>query len=68
MQSAVERRLARGVLAQTGLQDAAHDALINLRGFDASATHRFAHHKRPQPRGRKGLKRALKPAHWDAHR
>ena len=64
-QSAVDRGLARRSLAETGLQNAAHDALVHGCRFNARPAHRLAYRKRAQPRRGKRLERALKPAHRD---
>ncbi len=36
-----ERGLARGILAESGLNDVAHDDFVDLRGLDAGAAHGF---------------------------
>ena len=64
-QSAVDRGLACRSLAETSLQNAAHDALVHGCRFNARPAHRLAYRKRAQPRRGKRLERALKPAHRD---
>jgi hypothetical protein len=46
----VNRCLARGVLAEAGLEDAAHDALVYFCRCNAGTPHRLAHRKRAQLR------------------
>jgi len=61
-EAAVERRLARGILTAAGLDDVAHDALVNRGRIDARAPDRFAHGQRAKLRRREALERAKKLA------
>ena len=47
-EAGLEGGLARGVHAETRLQDAPEDDLVHLIGTDAAAAHRFAHGDRAQ--------------------
>ena len=49
-QAASQRGLARRILSEAGLNDAAHNDLVNIFGLHTRAFHRFAHHNRPQLR------------------
>ncbi len=59
-EAAVQSRLARRILPVTGLDDVAHDALIDNRGIDAGARDGFAHDARAEIGGREVLERAEK--------
>jgi len=39
---------SRGSLPDPRLQNATHDAVVNLRGLDASTPHSFSHNERAQ--------------------
>ena len=41
IEAAAERRLARGILAQAGLDDVAHDDFVDSLGVDAGAANGF---------------------------
>ena len=57
-EAAVQRRLARRVLAVAGLDHVAHDALVHQRRIDAGAGDRFADRERAELRGGEFLQRA----------
>ena len=60
VESAMQRRLPRGVLSLSRGNDIAHDAFVDDRGIDAGAEHRFGHHERAELRRRKVFERAEK--------
>ena len=60
-------RLAGRVLAKAGLDDTAHDALVDLRRLNACTAHSLAHHQRTQLRCGERLQRTLKLAHRRPH-
>src|SRR6266849_35624 len=66
-QSAIERRLPRRVLSQTGGDHVAHDALIHLLGIDLCPIHRFAHCNRTELHRAQLRQRSLKLPHRRAH-
>jgi hypothetical protein len=61
-QSAVERRLARGVLAVACLDDVAHEAFVHARRIDAGASNGFAHGHGTELGSGEVLQGAEKPA------
>ena len=65
-EAAVERRLARRILSVAGLDDVAHDALVDRRGIDSRPPNRFAHDLRAELGGGEILQHAKKPACWRA--
>jgi len=67
-QTAAQRRLARGILTETGLNHAAHDHFVNRSGLHAGPLHCFAHDHRAQLGRFETLQRAQKPGRRRAHR
>src|SRR5439155_9618160 len=66
-QPAVERRLARRVLAETGGDDVAHDALVDDLRIDAGPANSFRHHQRSQLGRGEALERAEELPRRRAH-
>ena len=66
-QAAVQRGLARRILAQPGRNDIAHNAFIHLLGINFGTLHSFAHRDSAQLRGAQIGERALKLTDGSAH-
>src|SRR6185369_13274306 len=64
MQSSLSRR----VLAQTGLDDTAHDHFVDIVGLHPRALHCFANDDRAQVSRLETLQGAKKLSHWRAYR
>src|SRR5579859_293030 len=58
--------LARGILAESGGDDVAHDALVDLRGIDAGALDGFAHHDGSELRSPEIGEASLEFSNWSA--
>ena len=67
-QAAVERRLARRVLAEAGRDDVAHDAFVDDRRVDAGAAHGLGDDQRAELRRGEALERAEELAGRRPHR
>ncbi len=67
MQAALQRGLARGVLAESGLHHIAHDAFVHLCRLDTRAADGFSNNFRTEFRRGKTLQAALEFSDGSAH-
>ena len=67
-ETTAQTRLARGVLAQAGSEDATHEALVNDGGIDGGAAHGFADDDASEIGRRQRRERALEFSDRRAHR
>ncbi len=65
-ESSEDCSLARGILAESGRDNIAHDALVNQLGIDVRALHSFAHGDRAKLRGSQITETSLKFSDWRA--
>jgi len=65
-ESSEDGGLTRGILPETGREDVAHDAFVDLIGIQAGALHRFAHYDRTQLRRAEIGETALKLSYCSA--